>query len=323
MPRLKRQSWSVGAAAIAASLAMHVVPWLLAPAAETVAGRNVPVKIRLVEREPVERVAPPVARATQAAGAEQVQRKRAAAAVEKTGAAAAPQAGPEPSPAPASPEPLRYEQLFPGAEAAFAGGSGAEAGRGSAGEASGPGFAVSSRSVAKLTYLARDLAERVDVPRSLRLLSPFGIARATLRRVDRDNHWKATSFAGDPYFRAVLYEALSRMLELGERSVGIASLAKSELEVLRITFEFRTTSIVDVRAKPIDVIVDGDRVTLILTHKSEDSVAAAVMPIGDGKALLNLIGTVKVMQQHLTTQSEKDLDLRRLRASPAFLKALR
>ncbi len=327
-----RQLWVLAAAV---ALVVHAVPWWLAPKAQTAGARAVPVKIRLVSRAAPPSVAPDPAVARDDAvkeaeralevGAAKVQRARAARERAAHAAAAEPkEAAVERTGASASPSPsaggLRQDQLFPGPEAAFDAGAKPPGGLG-AGDA-GPGFDVASRSVAKLTYLARDLAERVDVPRSLRRLSPFGIAHATLRRVDRKNHWKATSFAGDPYFRAVLYEALTRMIELGERSDGVASLAKSELEAIRVTLEYRTTSVVDVMAKPVAVIVDGDRFTLIVTHKTEASVAGAVMPIGDGKALLDLIGTVKLLQQHISKQSEKDVDLRRLRESRAYSKSL-
>lgn len=155
----------------------------------------------------------------------------------------------------------RYDQLFPKAGIDY---PIAEAPRGSETKVQGlPSFdpendaipyATKTRELSKLTVFAKDLAGFIAVPPALRKLEPSGAARARLSR--KGNKWNVTEAAGDPYFRALLYETLAG---LSPETYGLVMLAATEFESVRVHFEFRTISVVDQTTKPIDVTIDGNK----------------------------------------------------------------
>lgn len=223
---------------------------------------------------------------------------------------------------------LRYDQLFPKAGIDYPIGEGNDiaaqpTGRSARGAGFDPeddiSFAARVRHLSKLTTFARDLAELVSIPSALRQIQSRGTVRLRFSR-QNDKTWSVTEATGDPYFRALLYEALT---SLSPNTYSLVMLSASDLESVRVVFEYRTISSVDRTAKPVDVRVDGNKIFIVVTHHEIDPKWQMLAVTPTGMPAVNLIGVGMVLAKpYLEKDPHTDIDIQKLRLSPAFIQPI-
>jgi hypothetical protein len=179
-------------------------------------------------------------------------------------------------------------------------------------------FATKTRHLSKLTVFAKDLAGLIAVPPALQKLEPSGSARVRFSR--KSGEWQVTEAAGDPYFRALLYETLDA---LSPQTYGLVMLAATEFESVRVHFEFRTISVVDQTTKPIDVTIDGNKIFIVMTRQDADPKWQMLTASPAGLPAVNLLGIGWVLARpYIEADPNADIEVKRLRLSPAFIRPI-
>jgi len=223
------------------------------------------------------------------------------------------------APAAALASPPRYADLLPG-PGWRPGVTAPATGPGSAGDH--PSFAVEARNISKLSGFAKDLAERIVIPAAVRKLAPSGKAAARFARTP--DGWHVIRAAGDPYYRALLFDALST---LSATSFALAQLDPSDYRVIDVTLTFATVSPLDQTQRPVTTSTHANAVTLAYTSAASAAVWNLAMPIdnkeGDDMVIPNLLGMGMLAADALAADNPlDDHEVKRLRLSPAFLKPI-
>ena len=178
------------------------------------------------------------------------------------------------------------------------------------GENDSTSFSTKVRHISKIASFANELANHISIPTALQKLHPRGSARLCFSRIG-SSRWKVSEWDGDPYFRALLYEAIDA---ISQKNIGLIRLSESELNSVRIMFEYRTTSVVDTSSKPLEMRLDGNRIYFTITHQSVDPKWQMLTVSPDGKPALDLIGVGTVLVTPLVEKDPRnDFDVQRLR----------
>lgn len=302
---------------LALSLFIHgiLIAFFKAKFPHFVASKTPPVKIRIVEIP--KKPAPPPAPAPAPAPAldhhstsapRRAQRQKPAPA---KGASAPPQA------------PKTYGDLFPTAQEGLASAERADAPRRAAASSFDPeGDAYSldtqHRNLARLDQFATALAGRFSIPDGVKKLVPTG--QAFVRLTKTSEGWKVVHAAGDPYYRALLFEVLASQPPGGYL---FRLLDETDYPMVRIYFSLVPVWSNDEAAKPLVARTASNKVFLDFTHFHVDEKWQMLMawndPISGGAVAANIIGIGTYLWGKATeTEASDDLDVKKLRLSPAF-----
>jgi hypothetical protein len=180
-------------------------------------------------------------------------------------------------------------------------------------------YAERMANILELDIFAKDVAQRISIPESLRQLEPQGHAFA---RFSKQGSWKPTHAKGDPYYRALLYQVLK---QFNANDHAIQMLERSSYDSVRIYLEHLTVFSKDPATEPLQIVVDGNKIFITFTHQLTDPKWQAFMASrdkeGNANVGVNIIGIGKLLYDALNPADPLlDKDLRRLRTSPAFVK---
>ncbi|MGE0174759.1 MAG: hypothetical protein AB7T49_18345 [Oligoflexales bacterium] len=180
-------------------------------------------------------------------------------------------------------------------------------------------FADKVRHLSKLLVFGHDLANIVSVPSGLREMQKTGSARIKLSR-QRSGPWTIAQATGNSYVRALLYDTIA---SLGSNTHALEMLSASDLDNVSISFSYRTVTQPDTTVEPIEVQVDGNRISIVETQIwiPPEWQMLAVGP--GGSITLNLIGLGMYLAKPIMDNNSKpDFELEKLRMSPAFVKPI-
>ena len=177
---------------------------------------------------------------------------------------------------------------------------------------------VKMRNLPKLQVFANELAEVIAVPPALQKIEPNGTAQ--LRINERDGRWEIAQAKGDPYFRALLYEAF---LKLTPKTNGIIVLGASDFQSVRINLEFSSVSSVDQGLDPLKIKVNGNNISIAINYKVADPKWMMLMAGPSALPTVNLLGVAMILAKpYIEPNPRLDFDVRKLQLSPAFSKSI-
>lgn len=180
-------------------------------------------------------------------------------------------------------------------------------------------FETKARQLPKLQVFAKELAQQISIPPALLKITRAGTARLRFGR-DAAKPWHVSEAQGDQYLRALLFEILN---SLSPRDHGLLTLAESEYESVRIVFSFRVLDIVDQTAQPLDIQIDGNQIFLTITRQDVNDNWHALTSSPAGTPAANLLGIAIILAKpYIENDPHKDPDIRRLKASPAFIRPI-
>ncbi len=217
-----------------------------------------------------------------------------------------------------TPQPLRYQDLLPKEQDIAAISQDVEASKSGneiASRSADPeneGFSenMRNRNYSEISTFAVDLAQRLFVPLALTEVEPRGVAFARYSRGRIGANWVIEKIKGNPYGRAILFEALT---SLRPDSLGIIKLNLSEFQSIRIEFKFVAKSVTRLEAPRPCVHIIGNLISIEVTKEFIDK---KWMMLGPG--YVNLIGVGLFAYDKLAKNPKVDPEVMRLRQSPVF-----
>ncbi len=216
-----------------------------------------------------------------------------------------------------------YSDLFPSAAESLAFAERSEAaqtGVASSFDSEGDAYpnATQFKNLAHLGQFASALGSRLSIPDGLKLHSPRG--RAFVRLSRKADGWHVMDVSGDSFYRALLYEILDSQ---PPRGYLYRLLDGIDYPTLRIYFSLAPVWANDETAQPLVTRTSSNKVFLDFTHVHVDVKWQMLMafnnPIGNASVVPNLVGIGRFFWSKATeTDSTNDLDVKKLRLSPAF-----
>lgn len=202
--------------------------------------------------------------------------------------------------------PRTYEDLFPGPSEGV---RRAQKGRGSGD--SDHGYYGTGANLA-----AEELLGRFSIPLKFRKTTDSGEARAKLRITD--GRWKLGYVAGDPVFRAILYEAVQK--KENREAVGRVMKAMDSTELL-VVLRYRTRASWHGSGESRDWMLEPGKLIVLRTRYRSDGTSAPRAPASPGVS-----GGIGMTLPDREAERAKERDrgaLRKLRRSPAYRRPLR
>ena len=184
-------------------------------------------------------------------------------------------------------------------------------------------YGKGSKNHSKIYLFAKELKERLSIPRSLLKLNQSGKASARFsRRSLKKNLWSPTRVVGDPYTRAILYEALK---SIASDYRGREVISNSEYKNIEVDLSYYVLPDLSQNNQPFQMDIYNNRISYKYEFKSLSSawdlVGAQRSQDRQGvSGSLNLIGIAKFF---LNKKPRPDIELLRLKQSPAYAKPIR
>lgn len=176
-----------------------------------------------------------------------------------------------------------------------------------------------------ILVIARIVRERINIPSALLGYVSAASARARVR--GSGSQWDVSLADGDPYFRSLLYDGLLASLP---DSLVVKSLHHSNLESVRFELQFAKMRTSKPILEPLvwATNIDANKILYSVTLWEPDvNVSPWVVTdkdeaTGTARAGFNLLAPLFFAAQHLSHDCfECDPDIKKLRSSPAFLRA--
>jgi hypothetical protein len=177
---------------------------------------------------------------------------------------------------------------------------------------------VKNSNYSELKSFANQVAQGVYVPPALDKVTKGGTAALRFSRGQGDN-WSVAAVDGDPYFRAILYEAVR---SISDNNIGLIQLSSSELNSVRIVFDFQSRTVIGLAEEmPIEIRVYGNIVHLTKIRQTNDERWQMLATSPGGGLAINLVGVALFGGGYLN-DPRMDTEIRKIRLSPAFTSPL-
>jgi len=177
-----------------------------------------------------------------------------------------------------------------------------------------------TKNLPALEEFASELAQRISVPRAVRLLQRSGSVYVRFSR--EKDHWIVSRLTGDPYLRAIVWDVLD---DLSPHSHPIQTLNASTYESVRIYVSFGLISSLDLSTQLVATSTDANKIFANFLYRDLDAKWQLAMPVdneeGDDSVALDLIGVASFIYGKATeTEPGEDPEVKRLKLSPAFVR---
>jgi hypothetical protein len=175
-------------------------------------------------------------------------------------------------------------------------------------------------SMPAMIQFAHEFSDWLTVPSSLKAIQGDGEARLSISR-DGGHRWKIFKLVGDDFTRALVFDAFS---ELPPLTNSLLRLSEENVSQFELIFRYQVIESSNLDLPPPKVSVEHSRIFLTYQYPTSNPAWKLVTPTPSGTALaINLLGIAQtIIQPYLEKDPYLDLEIRKLRVSPAYIKPI-
>ncbi len=175
-------------------------------------------------------------------------------------------------------------------------------------------------SMPALIQFAHEFSDWLTVPSSLKAIQGDGEARLSISR-NGGHRWKISKLVGDDFTRALVFDAFSQLPALTNSLVRLSEEKVSQFELI---FRYQDIESPDLDLPPPKIRVEHRKIFLTYQYPTSNPAWKLVTPTPSGTALaINLLGIAQtIIQPYIEKDPYLDLEIRKLRVSPAFIKPI-
>lgn len=165
-----------------------------------------------------------------------------------------------------------------------------------------------------LKAFAKQVENNLQIPDAL--ASRFNTSAAELRLVQKSaGKFTIRKVTGDPYFRALLYERISELLE---SPINSLELSNSHIDRVTVALSYRKVIVTNPQDAEVQIFFSGNKITFDFTKYVVDE-RLTVLYGGPGTIAINPIAAALLVYHQFHKEDDRDNpDLSKLRLSPAF-----